>query len=139
MATDISSISPTDLARSRQLFKARLERQFQQSEARRQDTLAQVLVAVPSIMAQYPTVRAAYLFGSLLRPGSFRANSDIDIAVVGLEPPCYSSLWHELEVALPDWFIDLRELPADSPFTTLVKLTGRKIYDCPDTPITSRN
>ncbi len=132
-------INKDDLARARQLFKARLERQFQQYEVRRQQVLETVLAVGPTIIAKYPSVTIAYLFGSVLRPGSFQANSDIDIAVSGIEPQVYSSLWHELETALPDWFIDLRELPDDSSFTTIVKLTGKKIYERANTPFTSRN
>ncbi len=132
-------INKDDLARARQLFKARLERQFQQYEIRRLQTLEMVLAVGPTIIAKYPNVTTAYLFGSLLRPGSFQVTSDIDIAVLGIEPQFYASLWHELEIALPDWFIDLREMPADSSFTTIVKLTGKKIYARTDTPFTSRN
>ncbi len=93
--------------------------------------------AVAALMAHYPGVTAAYLFGSILRPGAFHSHSDIDIAVEGLAPEAYSSLWRDLEVALPHWFIDLRELPAAGSFTKLVKLTGQKIYERENIPAAS--
>ena len=72
----------------------------------------------------------AYLFGSILRAGSFRPDSDVDIAVDGNIGPDYFPLWGALEEALPDYAIDLRELPAEETFNDKVRLIGEKLYEC---------
>ncbi len=131
-------LQKADLKRARQIFQARLEKKYNQRETRRQQALVAVEAAVV-LVANYPSLTAAYLFGSVLRPGAFHTHSDIDIAVEGLVPEAYSSLWRDLEAAFPHWFIDLRELPADSSFTELVKLTGQKIYERENIPAASRD
>ena len=84
--------------------------------------------AAPKIIGQYPAIKSAYLFGSVLKPGAFRPGSDIDIAIDGGSAEDYFALWHELEDALPEWFIDLRDLPPHTLFTRHVLERGMKIY-----------
>jgi predicted nucleotidyltransferase len=122
-------LQKSDVERARQIFRARLEKRYNEREIRRQQALVAVEAAAAAVLARYPSVITAYLFGSVLRPGSFHPKSDIDIAVEGLAPEAYSSLWRDLEEALPHWFVDLRELPTGASFTELVKLTGKKIYE----------
>jgi predicted nucleotidyltransferase len=133
------TLQKADIERSRELFRARLERQLNEREACREQALKAAEAIAPAVIANYPDVTAAYLFGSVLQPGSFHAKSDIDIAVEGIAPQAYSSLWRDLEAALPHWFIDLRELPAGASFTEIVKLTGKKIYEREDTTPASGN
>jgi predicted nucleotidyltransferase len=133
----LPGITLADIARSRRLFKLRQEQQFNEREARRQQAYQAATSQAPAVISNYLDVGVAYLFGSVLRPGSFHAKSDIDIAVEGITPEAYSSLWRDLEVVLPDWFIDLRELPVNSSFTEIVKLTGEKIYERKNTTFTS--
>ncbi len=117
-----------DIQAAREAFQARLQRKFEQREAARENALQVARAAVPAIVAKYPAIKAAYLFGSILRPGAFRVDSDIDIAIEGGSAEDYFALWHDLEEALPDWFIDLRDLPPDTHFTQRVYRTGEKIY-----------
>lgn len=112
----------------RQSFQSRLRRERQERESRREAALQMVRSVVPSIIAQYPGVKAAYIFGSILRPNAFRIDSDIDIAIEGDSAEEYFALWRELEAALSDWFIDLRDLPAGTRFAQRVYETGEKIY-----------
>jgi predicted nucleotidyltransferase len=113
---------------ARQAFQARLQKDLAEREASRERALKAVRAVAPQIIARYSTVKTAYLFGSILRSGAFRVDSDIDIAVKGASAEDYFALWHDLEDALPDWFIDLRDLPPDTFFTRWVYETGEKIY-----------
>lgn len=113
---------------AREAFQARWQNKFEQREAGRKKALQAIHAIVPTIVAKYPAITTAYIFGSVLRPGAFRADSDIDIAIEGGSAEDYFALWHELEDALPDWFIDLRDLPPDTHFSQRVLKTGEKIY-----------
>ena len=58
-------------------------------------------------------LRAAYqptrirLFGSLLSPDLFHAQSDIDLAVEGIPWPAYLRAWNEVERRFPEFKVDL--------------------------------
>lgn len=110
-------------------YQARLRRGVEKREDGRKKALEEVKVVAPAIAAKYPAVKTLYLFGSILRPGAFRADSDIDLAIEGGSAEDYFALWHDLQEALPDWFIDLRDLPAETLFTQRVHETGEKLYD----------
>ncbi len=101
---------PIDIQAARRAFLSRQQKTLEQHEALRQNALQAVRSVAPAIIAKYPTVTATYLFGSILRPGAFQTNSDIDIAIEGGSAEDYFALWRELEEVLPDWFIDLREV-----------------------------
>ncbi len=117
-----------DIHAARKAFQSRLQKNLETRELAREKALQAVRAVAPEVMAKYPTVKAAYIFGSLLRPNAFRLDSDIDIAIEGSDAEDYFALWHDLEDALPNWFIDLRDLPPDSRFTQRVRETGEKIY-----------
>jgi len=117
-----------DIEAARQAFRARQAKNFKQREAAREAALRAVRAVAPAIIARYPAVKTAYLFGSILRPGAFRSDSDIEIAVEGGSAEDYFALWHALEEALPNWFIDLRDLPPNTRFTQRVYSTGEKIH-----------
>ena len=117
-----------DIQGARQSLKARLQKNFEEREAARKKALKSVLAKAPAIVAKYPAVKSAYLFGSILRSGAFRADSDIDIAIEGGSAEDYFALWHDLEDALPDWSIDLRDLPPNTRFTQRIYERGEKIY-----------
>jgi len=104
----------------RQSFQARLQRDFEKREMLRQKAYQAVKKRVPEIVEKFPQVKSAYLFGSILKPGSFRPDSDIDIAIIGGIPEDYFALWHKLTEALPEWNIDLRDLPTNTRFTQRV-------------------
>jgi len=117
-----------DIQAARKAFQSRRQRELEQREAARKNALRAVRAAAPAIAAKFPAVTAAYLFGSIVRPGAFRPDSDIDIAIEGGSAEDYFTLWRELEEALPNWFIDLRDLPPNNRFTERVRNTGEKIY-----------
>jgi predicted nucleotidyltransferase len=122
------TISREDMRTYRQSFQARLKRQRDAREARRQRALESVRQAAPDILSRWPSVQRAYLFGSITRPGAFHKKSDVDIAVEGVTAEEYLALWRALERALPDWAIDLRDITPASTFADLVRRTGVLIY-----------
>jgi predicted nucleotidyltransferase len=117
-----------DIQAARQSFQARLQKDYEAREAARQKAFEAVRAKVPAVIAKYRAVKSAFLFGSILRPGAFRPDSDIDIAIEGGSAEDYFALWHDLEDALPDWLIDLRDLPPDTRFAEQVFERGEKIY-----------
>lgn len=123
-----STFSQADIETSRRLLTNRYRKQLAEREALRQTALDAVRRLAPAIIARYPSVQAAYLFGSILHPGRFRPDSDIDIGVSGATAEEYFALWHALEEAFPEWNIDLRDLPPSTTFTHRVLTTGEKIY-----------
>lgn len=129
-----SEWTPEQIKIYRRNFQARMQRQSEKREIRRQRALAAVRKGAPSLMAEWPAVRRAYLFGSVTREGAFHAESDIDIAIEGeIDAETYFALWHALERALPDWAIDLRDISTHSRFADLVRQYGELIYEQEDT------
>ena len=94
--------------------------------------------AVRALLPRFPGVQRAYLFGSVLHPGGWRATSDVDIAIEGkLDAREYLALWRELERAAPDWLIDLVELGQDLRFAERVRERGELIYGDSDSDVES--
>ena len=100
--------APFDVAACRAHLRTRQEQEYRVRETRRQAALQSVCVAARSVLPRFPRVRRAYLFGSVLRPGSMRSTSDVDVAIEGgLTAEEYFALWRELESAATGWLIDL--------------------------------
>ncbi len=118
-----------DLAACRRSFIAREEKRRAERERRRQAALRAAQNAIASLLPDYPTVRRVYLFGSVVRPGAFRDDSDVDIAVEGVGPAEYFALWRDLEKAMPDWTVDLRDLVPGTPFARRVQARGQLVYE----------
>ncbi len=55
------------------------------------------------------------VFGSLLHPEIFHAQSDIDIAVEGIAWPAYLRAWNEVEKQFAEFIVDLIDLGIVSP------------------------
>lgn len=87
--------------------------------------------SLPNIVAllkNKPGVKKAILFGSLLN-GTFRENSDIDIAIEGVSPDDFFSIWRELEEKT-GMNIDLIDLkPQNIPIYNIIKNRGEIIYE----------
>jgi predicted nucleotidyltransferase len=118
-----------DVTACRRSFIAREERKQARRELRRQAALKAAINAIRDIVPGYPTVRRAYLFGSVLRHGAFRVKSDVDIAIEDVDAADFFSLWRDLEEAMPDWAVDLRDLVPGSHFARRVQERGRLIYE----------
>ena len=113
----------------RRTFRQRVQRDREEREERRRQALRAVWKKAPAILAAYPSVRRAYLFGSIIRPGAFHPASDVDIALEGTTASEYFAVWRGLERALSGWTVDVREITAPSPFAHLIRETGILIYE----------
>ncbi len=126
--------SPIPIETYRRAFQQRMQHNMEEREERRQQVLRAVWEKAPAILAAYPSVRRAYLFGSVTRPGVFRPASDIDIALEGTTAAEYFAVWRDLEHALPDWTVDVREITDSSPFADLIRETGVLLYERSSSP-----
>jgi predicted nucleotidyltransferase len=121
-----------DIEACRQNLRRREDERYQAREVLRQAGRAAVLAAIQAVAPAHPEIRRMYLFGSITRPGGFGRQSDIDLAVEGLNADGYFKLWHEFTEAAPGWFIDLREIDQPSYFAESVRLRGELIYERED-------
>jgi predicted nucleotidyltransferase len=121
-----------DIAACRESFAAREERKLAEREKRRQTALEAAASVLNAILPRYSKVHRAYLFGSVVRPGAFRLDSDVDVAVEGIEAADYFALWRDLERAMPDWPVDLRDLVPGTHFAERVQMEGHLIYESKD-------
>jgi len=121
-----------DITACRAYLQARKRQRDQEREALRQQILQLVRTVVPSVLAAFPQVRRAYVFGSVVRPGAMlRKDSDIDVAIEGtLSAEDYFALWREIERAIPGWTVEVVELGRDLHFAERVRQTGEIIYAC---------
>ncbi len=127
--TDTPATVSTRIETYRRTFRQRMKRDWEEREERRRQALQLVREKVPAILAAYPSVQRAYLFGSVTRPGAFHSASDIDIALEGTTAAEYFAVWRDLEHTLPDWMVDVREITASSLFANLIYETGILIYE----------
>jgi len=118
-----------DIEACRENLRRREQRRYQERESLRQAAREAITHAIREVLPRYPDVQQGYLFGSVTMDGHFSSHSDIDVAVEGTNIEQYFSLWHELDDALPAWFIDLRDISTPSHFADTVRQTGELIYD----------
>ena len=119
--------SPEAVQTYRRLFARRAQARLASREERRRGARQAALAALPELLAQYPAVRRAYLFGSVLREGAFTAFSDLDIALDGADTEMCLEIWREAEKTMADWPLDVRPLD-DSAFAARVRKKGEIIY-----------
>jgi predicted nucleotidyltransferase len=117
------------MERYRRAFWQREQIRFQEKEKRRQNAKRAVYHAVEPVISHYPTVQRVYLFGSVLKPGAFDADSDIDIGVEGADTALCFDIWRELEQAIPEWTLDVRSLDSEDTFAERVRRKGELIYE----------
>jgi len=108
-----------------QRYQARL----QQREDRRLTARQAARQAIAAIIPLYRGVRRVYLFGSITRPGAFKAGSDIDLAVEGVDMALCFDIWRDMERLLPDWSLDVRSLNNDDLFAARIRQKGELIYE----------
>ena len=120
-----------DVQASREHLAARLAQQYEQAEARRLAALDAARCAIRRAGPRFTSVRRAYLFGSVLLPGQFRPDSDIDVGIEGkLEAEDFFGLWRAIEEGAPGWQVELVELDRTRvPFAGRVRLEGELVYE----------
>jgi predicted nucleotidyltransferase len=86
------------------------------------DELRQAIEQAAAIL-KAAGAETVYLFGSIVE-GSFRPDSDIDLAVTGLPPAKFFQAMGQTMIILPRPF-DLVDLDVDTPFTRYLKQKGK--------------
>ena len=120
-----------DVQASREHLAARLAQQYEQAEARRLAALDAARHAIRRAVPRFTGVHRSYLFGSVLLPGQFRPDSDIDVGIEGkLEAEDFFGLWRAIEEGAPGWQVELVELDRTRvPFAGRVRLEGELVYE----------
>lgn len=118
-------MSATDLSPREYHARRDQERQAER-EALRLEVLEKARSVIRRLAPAFPPIRAVYLFGSLLQPGRFRPESDVDIAVdcddIEVETPFARALE---EVLKRD--VDLR--PRRDAIARAVEDSGECVYE----------
>ena len=118
-----------DVKAARAFLQERERQRYRQREDLRQSAVRLARAAAHSVLPAFPHVCRAWLFGSAVRPGAMRRNSDIDIAIEGnLNAEDYFTLWRELERAIPGWTVEVVELERAVRFAERVRQSGELIY-----------
>ncbi len=117
--------SAEDLRAARAYHRERHALRRAAREARRRERLAAVRRTILDLAPHEPTLRAVYLFGSILRPGRFGEGSDVDVAVDSDDPAAESRFWRALEEALRT-AVDLR--PRAGAVAVAVEHSGECVY-----------
>jgi predicted nucleotidyltransferase len=89
-------------------YHARRDRELRQErESLRLEVLERARDAVRRSASLFPAIQTVYLFGSLLQPGQFRPDSDVDVAIDCDDVEVETPFWRMLEDAL-ERDVDLR-------------------------------
>ena len=115
----------TDLETARQYYRQREARRRAQREAVRQQWLQRTRQAVSRLVVEHLGVRRVVLFGSLVKPGRFRPDSDIDVAVECDTVESETAFWRALERELGR-DVDVR--PLTDTIAEIVAYEGEQIY-----------
>jgi predicted nucleotidyltransferase len=108
-------------------YHARRERELREErEALRLEVLERARAAICRSAPLFPAIRAAYLFGSLLQPGRFRPDSDVDVAIDCDDIEVETPFWRKLEEALRR-DVDLR--PRIGAIARAVEEEGERCYE----------
>ncbi len=82
-------------------YHARRERaRREEREVARREVGEWARAAIRAIAPRFPAIRAVYLFGSILQPGRFLPDSDVDVAVDCDDLAAETPFWRALEETL---------------------------------------
>jgi predicted nucleotidyltransferase len=101
---------------------AELKRRNAEAQARARADLPKLV----EVLRSHPSVRRAYLYGSLAK-GTFHPRSDIDIAVEGPDERETLGLQRTL-AALTEFPVDVRDLDSTPEFRELVEFYGEVLH-----------
>ena len=114
-----------DIEAARRYHHERAAERYRRREAERQQWFRRACDVVVVLAPQYPAVRRVFLFGSLVKPGRFRPDSDIDVAVLCDDVAVESAFWQAVEQALGRT-VDLR--PLTGVLAEVVTQEGVRVY-----------
>jgi predicted nucleotidyltransferase len=123
------SLTLSDIEAARQFHHRRETQRRAQRETERLTWLRRAHEAILQLAPAYSDIRRAYLFGSLVQPGRFRPDSDIDVAVECQNLETESAFWRALERVLQR-DVDVR--PYIGPIVDAVAAWGQLIYERED-------
>jgi len=118
--------TPIDMAAVRQYHRDRAAKRQLQVETERLLWLTRVRTATMQLAPSHPGIAQVYLFGSLMQPGRFRIDSDLDVAVVSRSVEAESEFWRAMEQSLRR-DVDLR--PYTGAIVDAVTWFGEKVYE----------
>lgn len=119
-----------DIASARTQWRKRENRRRAEREQRREVIFSASITILQTVLPRYPSIRRAYLFGSVTEEGAFYPHSDVDVAVDDASPGDYWAAWREIERALPDYLaVDFRVLSDDLEFAAHVESIGVLVYE----------
>ncbi|MDI6792324.1 MAG: nucleotidyltransferase domain-containing protein [bacterium] len=108
-------------------FTLRLKREEEENKKSRRKAVQDV-EEIKSYLVNEAGVKEIYLFGSIVE-GSFRKNSDLDIAISGFDERNFFSIWSHLD-EFTDFNVDLVDLDEkDDFFRRQIRERGQKIYE----------
>lgn len=108
-------------------YHARRDRERRQAlEGLRLQVLERAKGAIREVAPGFPAIRAVYLFGSVLLPGRFRLDSDVDVAVDCEDIEVETPFWRTLEERL-ERNVDLR--PRLGAIARAVETGGELCYE----------
>jgi hypothetical protein len=113
----------------RQGFQQRERVRFQSREIGRQQAQRAAKAAILAVSPNYLAVQWVYLYGSILEPGWFRKDSDINVGIVGADMALCFDIWRDLERQASVWAFDVRPLELDDPFSERIREKGELIYE----------
>ncbi|MCP3956655.1 MAG: hypothetical protein GY719_02265 [bacterium] len=125
-----AALTSEDLHAARAYHLRREAERRDARERRRQERLAAARRAIRELAPGEPTLRAVYLFGSILQTGRFGERSDVDVAVDSDDPAAESRFWQALEASL-DAPVDVR--PRSGAVAAAVEHGGERVYAREDT------
>lgn len=115
-----------DISKCANYLKEKEKRRLWEREKIRRKAIAKLSLR-NEILSNFAEVKKVYIFGSIVKEGKFRENSDIDIALKGKVKEDYFLIWSELEEELNEG-VDLRIL--NSGVTSqIIKKEGKSIYE----------
>jgi predicted nucleotidyltransferase len=119
-AMSLSALTP-------QQYHARREQALREErESLRREVLDQARSAIGRLAPRFPSIRAAYLFGSILAPGRFHPESDVDVAIDNDDLTTETPFWRALEDELRR-NVDLR--PRQGAVARAVEDSGERCYE----------
>ncbi len=118
-----------DIKAARDYYYQREAFRWEERELMRRQWLKRVRKFVGCYAPRYPAIRRVYLFGSLLQPGRFGANSDIDMVVDSDSLESESAFWRILERNLQR-NVDIR--PMTEPIIEILAHGGEQVYERED-------
>ena len=108
-------------------YHAGRERKLREErESLRLRVLEQTRTAIRRIAPDFPAIHAVYLFGSILAPGRFHPESDVDLAVDCEDPEAEAPFARALEEGL-ERDVDLR--PRKGAVARAVETSGERCYE----------